>query len=53
MTTDIQCARPPSSILIEQEVDGSRSALARCTDKGAEQHVGKRIEPHVHGDDVG
>ena len=33
-------------------MDGSCRALGRCFDKGAEQDIGKRVEPGLHRDHV-
>ena len=39
-------------LIRKSQMDGGRRALGRCFDKGAEQDIGKRVEPGLHRDHV-
>ena len=52
MPADVERARALSGIFVQQQADGRVGSLAGRADEGAEEQVGQRVEPHVHGDDV-
>jgi len=49
---DVERARALSGVFVQQQADGRVGSLAGRADEGAEEQVGQRVEPHVHGDDV-
>ena len=52
VSAHVEGARPLSGILVQQQADGGVGPLAWRAYEGAEEEVGQRVEPHVHGDDV-